>query len=73
MTSNAASSYKDPRMIRSWFELVYNTIAKYRIGNTDIYNFDKTGFIIGIISTTIVVTSLDRHTKAKKIQPGNRE
>ena len=64
---------EDPEVICSWFELVHNTITKYRIYNTDIYNFDKTGFIIGVISTAIVVTSSDRHAKAKRIQPGNRE
>ena len=64
---------KDPEVIRGWFELVYNTITKYRIDNIDIYNFDKTGFIIGVISTAIVVTSSDRYAKAKKIQPGNQE
>jgi hypothetical protein len=60
-------------VICSWFELVYNTIAKYGIQDTDIYNFDKTGFIINIISTAIVVTSSDRYTNTKRIQPGNQE
>ena len=54
-------------MIYNWFKLVYNIITKYRIHNIDIYNFNKTRFIIGIILTTIVVTSLDRHAKAKRI------
>jgi hypothetical protein len=64
---------EDPDIIRGWFELVRNTIAKYQICNEDIYNFDETGFMIGVISTGIVVTSSDRQAKAKKIQPGNRE
>jgi len=34
------AKYKDPELIRGWFELVKNTIAKYRIQDTDIYNFD---------------------------------
>jgi hypothetical protein len=46
---------------------VHNTIVKYQIYNKDIYNFDKTGFIIGIISIGIVVTSSNRQAKAKKI------
>ncbi len=50
-----------------------NTIAKYSITNADIYNFNKTGFIIGIISTGIVITSSDGLAQAKKTQPGNRE
>jgi hypothetical protein len=67
------AKYEDPEVIYSWFELVYNIFVKYRIYNTNIYNFDKTGFIIGIILTAIVVTSSERQAKAKKIQSGNRE
>jgi hypothetical protein len=52
---------------------VCNTITKYQIGNEDIYNFDETGFIIGIISMGIVIISSNRRAKAKKIQPSNRE
>ena len=37
------------------------------------YNFDETGFQMGMILTTIVVTSSERHGKAKMKQPGNRE
>ena len=37
-----------------------NTIAKYGIAESDIYNFDETGFAIGVISTGIVVTSFKR-------------
>jgi hypothetical protein len=52
---------------------VANTIAKYRIIESDIYNFDETGFIIGVISTAMVVTSSERAGRAKQKQPGNRE
>ena len=64
---------EDPEVICGWFELVQNTIAKYGINDADIYNFDETGFMIGVISTAMVVTSLDRRVKAKKVQPSNRE
>jgi hypothetical protein len=64
---------EDPEVIRGWFELVRNTIAKYGINDADIYNFDETGFMMGVISTGMVVTSSDGRTKAKRIQPGNRE
>ena len=60
-------------MIRGWFDLVRNTIAKYRVCDEDIYNFDETGFMMGVISSATVVTSSDGHAKAKKVQPGNRE
>jgi hypothetical protein len=64
---------EDPEVIRGWFELVRNTIAKYGINDTDIYNFDETGFMMGVISTGMVVTSSDGRAKAKRVQPGNRE
>jgi hypothetical protein len=46
---------------------MYNIITKYGIYEADIYNFDKTRFIIGVISTTMVITSLEGHVKAKKV------
>jgi hypothetical protein len=53
--------------------LVANFMAKFGIRVEDIYNFDETGFLMGILGTTTVVTSSDRTTKPKLIQPGNRE
>ncbi|KFZ19758.1 hypothetical protein V501_00528 [Pseudogymnoascus sp. VKM F-4519 (FW-2642)] len=64
---------EDLEVIHSWFKLLRNTIAKYRIYKADIYNFDETGFIMGVISTAMVVTSSDGRAKAKKVQPSNRE
>jgi hypothetical protein len=61
------AKYEDLEVIRNWFDLVQNTITKYRINDTNIYNFDETGFIIGVISTIIVITSLEGRIKAKKI------
>jgi hypothetical protein len=56
---------KDPEVIHGCFELVRNTIAKYGINDADIYNFDETGFMMGVISTGMVVTSSDRRVKVK--------
>jgi hypothetical protein len=39
----------------------------------DIYNFDETGFIMGIIFAGIVITTSDGRCKAKLSQPSNRE
>jgi DDE superfamily endonuclease len=47
--------------------------VKYGIVDVDIYNFDETGFMIGIISTVMMVTSSERASRAKAKQPGNRE
>ena len=67
------AKYEDLIIINSWFSLLKNTITKYRIVDTDIYNFDETGFMIGIISIVIVVTSSERTGRVKAKQPGNRE
>jgi hypothetical protein len=64
---------EDPKVIRDWFRLVENTIAKYSIQEEDIYNFDETGFQMGIISTTKVITSVERSNRPVSIQPRNRE
>jgi len=52
---------------------MHNTKAKYSIFNEDIYNFNETGFMIGIITPIIVVTTLDGRGKAKQAQPSNQE
>jgi hypothetical protein len=39
----------------------------------DIYNFDETGFMMGVISTKIVVTRSEGRGRAKKVQRDNRE
>jgi hypothetical protein len=41
--------------------------------DSDIYNFDKTGFMMGQITPGMVVTRADRRGKSKAVQPGNRE
>jgi hypothetical protein len=47
--------------------------AKYGVVDGDFYNFDETGFIMGMIAPRMVVTHADRRGRAKGIQPGNRE
>ena len=64
---------EDPKLIHDWFALVRNTIAKYGIDKADIYNFDETGFMMGVISTSTVVTSSDGRQRVKMVQPGNRK
>jgi hypothetical protein len=64
---------KDREQIEGWFRLVRNTVAKYGILQDDIYNFDETGFQMGVISTSKVVTRSERRGRPKTKQPGNRE
>ncbi|KAM9875447.1 transposase [Verticillium dahliae] len=59
--------------INAWFRDVRDTIAKYGVADTDIYNFDETGFQMGVIHSGIVVASSEKRSSVKKKQPGNRE
>jgi hypothetical protein len=47
--------------------------AKYSIDDIDIYNFDETGLMMGVITPNMVVTRAERRRNPRKIQPGNRE
>ena len=51
---------ENSKLINAWFKLVNNIKAKYGITNNDFYNFNKTGFIIGIIYTLIIITCINR-------------
>jgi len=64
---------EDPEVIAGWFRLVANVKAKYGIADEDVYNFDETGFQMGVISTAKVVTGSERRGKPLVKQPGNRE
>jgi hypothetical protein len=50
-----------------------DTKAKYSVHDDDVYNFDETGFQIGIIGLMKVVIGLERRKRPTLIQPGNRE
>ena len=62
---------EDPIAIRNWFRLVQNTIAKYGIRSDDIWNFDETGFLMGMIASGMVVTGSERLGRPKSVQPVN--
>jgi hypothetical protein len=53
-----------------WFHLVENICAKYSIVNSDFYNFDEIGFVMGMIQATLVVIYTDWIAKSKTVQPG---
>ena len=61
---------EDPKTIRQWFQTVQQTIVQYSIQPTDIYNFDETGFAMGVISSTRVVTRAEYYGKAKLLSSG---
>jgi hypothetical protein len=64
---------EDPAVIRPWFTLVQSMKAKYGIADEDTWNFDESGFIMGKISSQLVVTGSEKPRKQKKLQPGDRE
>jgi hypothetical protein len=64
---------EDPVLIRSWFELVEQTKAKYSILDEDVYNFNEAGFMMGKIMAQLVITGSERRGAPKAVQPGNRE
>jgi hypothetical protein len=47
--------------------------AKYSIVDKDTWNFDESGFMMGKISSQLVVTGLEKPRKQKKLQPSDRE
>jgi hypothetical protein len=64
---------EDSGLIQDWFERVANIKAKYGIQDDDSYNFDEAGFMMGQITTQVVVTASERRGRPKLVQPGNRE
>ena len=60
-------------MINAWFKLVEETKVKYGVHNNNIYNFDETGFQIGVIRLMKVVTSFKRYIRPTLTQPGDCE
>ena len=63
---------EDPKIISEWFSLVQKTILSYGIDPDDIYNFDETGFAIGLIATAKVITRREYYGRRSLLQPGNR-
>ena len=64
---------EDPKMIQNWFDLVRNTINKYGIPPSDIWNFDESGFAMGVLGSGMIVTGVNSIGKQSSVQAGNRE
>jgi hypothetical protein len=64
---------EDSRVIKPWFDLVRRTIDENGIQPEDIYNFDETGFAMGLIATAKVITRAEYYGRRSVLQPGNRE
>ena len=61
---------EDSSKIQKWFELVRSTIEEFGIADEDIYNFDETGFAMGIVATAKVITQADKRSRPSLVQPG---
>ncbi|KAF1930199.1 uncharacterized protein M421DRAFT_414302 [Didymella exigua CBS 183.55] len=57
----------------NFFKLIEEIKAKLGICNKDVYNFNKASFIIGKITTQLVITGAERRGRPKTLQLGNRE
>ncbi|OQE11280.1 hypothetical protein PENFLA_c074G06585, partial [Penicillium flavigenum] len=64
---------EDPKVIGEWFNLVQKTILQFGIDPDDVYNFDETGFAMGLTATAKVVTRSEYYGRRALLQPGNRE
>ena len=64
---------EDPKIIQEHFDRVRDVISEYGILPEDIYNFDETGFAMGLCATAKVITGSDRYARPELLQPGNRE
>jgi predicted HTH domain antitoxin len=71
--NHSRAQCEDPKIIKGWFDCLQQIQMQYGIAHEDIYNFDETGFAIGLIATTKVVTRANMPGKPHLIQPGNRE
>jgi hypothetical protein len=64
---------EDPKIIQEHFNCVQEAILEYSILPEDIYNFDETGFAIGLCATAKVITGSDRYSRPHLLQPSNQE
>ena len=64
---------EDPKIIGEWFNLVQKTIIQFGIDPDDVYNFDETGFAMGLTATARVITRSEYYGRRSLLQPGNRE
>jgi hypothetical protein len=64
---------EDPTVIKEWFDSVQRVVTQYGIADEDIFNFDETGFAMGLTATAKVITRAEYYGRRSMLQPGNRE
>ncbi|KAJ5935946.1 hypothetical protein N7454_005244, partial [Penicillium verhagenii] len=63
ITLSAVTLSEDPRIIDTWFILLQKIIKRWGIVSDGIFNFDESGFAMGIGATQKIITSADYHAK----------
>jgi hypothetical protein len=63
---------ENPEFIAEYFQKLKNVIDKYGIQPADIWNFDETGFRVGVGRATQVITRVARSRKMYYPDPENR-
>jgi len=64
---------EDPEVISPFYDCVREKKEQYGIADEDTYNFDESGFQMGVASKLMIITATERRGSRKAIQPGNRE
>jgi hypothetical protein len=67
------SQCEDLELLRAWFQRILAIVAEHGILEDDYYNFDETGFQMGVIATVKVVTGSERAGRPHTVQPGNHK
>ena len=64
---------EDPRVIKQWFETVHAAIQEHGIHEDDIWNFDETGFAMGLCTTFKVITAVECNERPCTVIQSNHE
>ena len=64
---------ENPSIIWIWFMFVRNIIIKYNIFNLNIYNFNETGFFMGMLNHAKIIIISNYKNKLHMKQFGNCE
>lgn len=62
-----------PEKFRDWFDRAKRTMDDFGIVKQNVYNFDGTGFSMGILGVKPVITGTEARQYASILQPGSRE
>jgi hypothetical protein len=58
---------EDQKIIKQWFATVREAIQEHGIYEDDIWNFDETGFVMGLCSTSKVITAVERSERPRRV------